>query len=338
MNKFVRNLITEWRRLGLPATGATAVVAVSGGADSSALIAALRELERLGKLDLRLIAAHFDHGLRGAESRADRDFAAEFTERLGVEFIAGSGQIRKRGNLEENARNARYEFLRETVKKTGATLLVTGHTMNDQAETFLINLIRGSGSGGLAAMKAVRKLSEDPSVNNEGSGLKTLHPLLVRPMLRWAKRADTEAFCRENSIEFRRDPMNDDPAFTRVRVRKALIPMLEEFNPNMIETLASTAELLRENQRESDRGDHPQADTLSLAELKTMEKHELYGFLRVWLKSKRGNLRGLTLKHIAGIERLLHSRKSGKAIELPRGQTVSRDGGRLVFTQRMVEK
>jgi len=325
MHKFVRNLITEWRRLELPWSG-TIVVAVSGGADSCALLAAMHDLTTRKKLDVSLVAAHFNHNLRGDESLADEHFVRQFAAGLQVDVLNGSGTIAKRGNLEQNARNARYAFLLKSVIESGAKTLLTGHTMNDQAETFLLNLIRGSGVDGLSAMKAVRPLD----VGSDS-------PLLARPFLRWAKRNDTVAFCTENSIGFRRDTMNENLALSRVRVRNTLIPMLEELNPQIVETLARTAELMQlsDKSHESTFNSHT---TLPVAELKTMEKNELFHFLREWLRSVRGDLRGLELQHIASIARLISSRKSGKTIELPGRQTVSKSGGRLVFAEIKVEK
>lgn len=325
MHKFVRNLITEWRRLELPLSG-TMVVAVSGGADSCALLAAMHDLATRKKLDVRFVAAHFNHNLRGDESLADEHFVRKFAAGLQIELITGSGTIAKRGNLEQNARNARYAFLLRSVIESGAKTLLTGHTMNDQAETFLLNLIRGSGIDGLSAMKTVRPLD----IGRDS-------PWLARPLLRWAKRNDTVAFCTESSIGFRSDTMNQDLAFSRVRVRNTLIPMIEELNPQIVETLARTAELMQlsDKSHESTFNSHT---TLPVAELKTLEKDELFGVLRDWLRSVRGDLRGLELQHIASIARLISSRKSGKTIELPGRQTVSKSGGRLVFAEIKVEK
>jgi tRNA(Ile)-lysidine synthase len=331
MDNFVRNLITEWRRLGLPFENETLVVAVSGGADSVSLILALNDLKTREKLHVRLVAAHFDHRLRGPDSERDRDFVRQLAEDLGVELAFGAAETMGKGNLEQNARNARYEFLAETAAGVGSKYVLTGHTLNDQAETFLINLIRGSGPQGLAGMRTVRPLGPAET------GL-----VLVRPLLTWAKRRDTENYCRFRGVEFRYDSMNEDLAFTRVRVRKLLLPMLEEFNPKIIETLANTASLMgrgpeaQTNGRSESTGDD--ADGLLLKELKSLSQPDLYARLRSWLSGARNGLRGLELKHISGIERLINSRKSGKTIELPGGGRVIKRGGKLVFEKIKVEK
>lgn len=353
MNNFLRNFITEWRRLDLPFSGETFVVAVSGGADSVSLLLALKELREMKKLDLRFVIAHFNHQLRGEESNKDEEFVRRLTTEYGFELAIGHGPVSHEGNLEQNARTARYEFLTQTAENLNAAGVLTAHTINDQAETFLINLIRGSGVDGLSGMKTVRSLkskvqspkSDEPdpvavvqeSLFDEG-------PLLIRPLLTWAKRIDTENFCHELDVEYRYDTMNEDLAFKRVRVRKVLLPMLEEMNPKIVETLAQTAALLRlETERketkmeESAKKDGSQAvpdGALSLKELKLIETPELYNKLRGWLGERRGNLRRLELKHIEAIERLIHSKKSGKTIELPGGDTVVKRRGMIMFVAR----
>ena len=139
--------------------------------------------------------------------------------------------------------------------------------------------------------------------------------------------------------------MNEDLGFTRVRIRKLLLPMLEEFNPKIVETLANTARLIQcradgetDRHRDHEKGQLEVADKLTLKELKMLEKTDLYRTLREWLVKKRGNLRGLSLKHIEAIERLVLSPKSGKTVELPGEFTVVKTGGNLVFTDLRVEK
>lgn len=342
MHRFVRNLITEWRRLGLPFSGETAIVAVSGGADSVSLLLALHDLKQRKKLDICFIVAHFDHKLRSAESDKDAGFVKTLAERLGFDFVLGSGKIKQNGNLEQNARDSRYKFLKKAARENKAFAVLTGHTKNDQAETFLMNLIRGSGVDGLAGMKPVRELDEE----NRRSKEKESTIFLARPLLQWAKRSDTEAFCRECGVEFRNDSMNEDTAFKRVKVRKELIPILHEYNPKIIETLARTAELLQQNSEPGVAATGLNADDqlledqkiLKVKELIELAKPSLYHTLRKWLRVNRGNLRSIQLKHIEAIERLIHSRKSGKIVELPGGQTVSKGGGRLVLTEIRVDK
>ena len=311
MHRFLLGLITEWRKLGLPFSGAKVVAAVSGGADSTALIAALVELRRRKKLKLDIAAAHFDHRLRGAESDADEEFVRSLAESLGVSYICGQMKRPGRANLEQFARRERYAFLEQTADSFGAAFVLTSHTKNDQAETFLINLLRGSGIDGLAAMPTIRSIRPDSAVS------------LVRPMLSWAVREDTEAFCREAGTGFRTDAMNADPRFTRVRVRRELLPLLREFNPKIVDTLARTAGLL---------AGVPPADVSPLPASPTVR--ELRGLphaaaaeaLRQWLKEQRGNLNSVTATHIDAVIYLVASTKSGTTAQLPGGSVVKRRG------------
>lgn len=367
MDDFTRRLITEWRRLGLPFRGATFVAAVSGGADSVSLLLALGELRDRKKLALRFVVAHLDHGLRGEEGEKDAEFVRDLCVKFDFELALGKANVAREGNLEQNARAARYDFLTETAEKLSAYAVLTAHTVNDQAETFLINLLRGSGLRGLGGMKPVRNLkSQAPSFKSEElSGVTEKSQiancksqmLLVRPLLNWAHRRDTENFCHLKEVEFRYDTMNEDLAFKRVRIRKVLLPMLADFNPKIVETLANTANLLRQETenigsvqgKSGEREDWPKENSaaaielakdqrskikdqsLPLKELKTLPKAALYRILREWLEANRGNLRLLELKHIEALERLIFSRKSGRVVELPDGETVVKESGKLVF-------
>ena len=345
MHKFVRNLITEWRRLELPVAGQTVVVGVSGGADSVSLLLGMYDLVKLGKLDLRLVAAHFNHALRDGESDRDEQFVREFTAERKIEFAAGRARLLDGGNLEQNARIARYEFLTSIANNLDAFATLTGHTVNDQAETFLMNLIRGSGPEGLCGMKTVRPIDEEVPSRADGcdSTDETHDPapllfpasrLLIRPLLSWAKREQTEQYCHDNEVEYRYDTMNEDTALRRVRIRKILLPMLEDMNPRIVETLANTASLMQDIPIT---GNHLQAtDELILGEIRSLPKPELYLSIRSWLRQHRGNTRRLQLKHIQAIERLVFSEKSGRTVEIPGGKVV-KSAGKLLYKENKVE-
>ncbi|MFN2501914.1 MAG: tRNA lysidine(34) synthetase TilS [Pyrinomonadaceae bacterium] len=344
MHDFVRNLITAWRRLGLRFEDDTIVVGVSGGADSVSLLLAMHELQQKGKLDLRIVAAHFNHRLRGGESDGDEEFVRHLTQERKIELAVGHAGPSNDGNIEQNARTARYDFLRKTADNVNAFAILTGHTINDQAETFLMNLIRGSGPQGLCGMKPVRSIDSEPpapadgcdAADDEAADAEPLlfptSPLLVRPLLSWAKRIDTEGYCRAIGVEYRYDTMNEDTAFKRVRIRKILLPLLEDFNPRIIDTLANTAALMQSLPLNTT----SEAAELQLRELKTLEKPELYETLRSWLASHRGNTRQLELKHMQALERLVLSVKSGRTAELPGGKVV-KSGRRIRYEEIKVE-
>lgn len=323
MRAFERNLITEWRRLELPTSGATVVIAVSGGADSLSLLLAIDELRRSAKLELHVVAAHYNHLLRGAESESDESFVRDLCLDRRIELSIGSSTVRHQSNIEQAARVDRYKFLRKTADNLRASFVLTAHTVDDQAETLLLNLIRGSGLQGLAGMTPIRPIGTSSEIS------------LVRPLLGWARRLATENYCHELGVEYRSDTMNEDEAFTRVRIRKILLPLLQDFNPKIVDRLADTARLLRQ---EIEPAVEVTADTLRLADLKDLHDVEFGSIVRAWLTAKRGNLRQIELKHIDAIRRLVSSRKSGKTIELPGGQTVSKEAGELVFSKNLVEK
>ncbi len=345
MHQFVRNLVTEWRHLELPFAGSTIVAAISGGADSVSLLLALNDLKKRKKIGHRIVAAHFNHRLRDGASDADEEFVRGLTTDLHIEFAVGKAQIEAAGNLEQNARRSRYDFLLTTAKKVNAFAVITGHTMNDQAETVLMNLLRGSGADGLAGMRPIRVLTSEtgtdlfPCANDQTPQL-PLAPAnikLVRPFLNWALRGQTEAYCHDLGIEYRYDTMNEDTAFRRVRIRKILLPLLEDFNPRIIDTLGNTAKLMQ-NLADSTKPPVQKAPSnpLILDELRSLTKSEMYQMIRSWLKQQRGSTRQLQLKHLESIERLVFSTKSGKAIELPGGRVIKRNGS-LVYEENKVE-
>lgn len=359
MNNFVRNLLTEWRKLGLPFDDEAFVVAVSGGADSLALALALHDLKKRKKLNLRFVIAHFNHNLRGAESDRDEKFVRDLAVKFDFELALGHGDIPEKGNLEQSARLARYDFLTGVAENLHARGVLTAHTINDQAETFLLNLIRGSGIEGLSGMKPVRSLDaatrrredgeikesdKDESISASPRLPFSASPiLLVRPLLNWAKRGETEKYCHDCGIEFRYDSMNEDLAFKRVRVRRVLLPLLQDFNPKIVERLATAAALLRDEHEELERlsNEHLKAankEELKIRDLLNLSPAMRRRVLRAWLENLRGDLRGLDLKHLEAVERLISSRKSGRLIELPGGETVTKTDGILVFRETKVEK
>jgi tRNA(Ile)-lysidine synthase len=366
--------LTEWRKLDLPFSGKTFVVAISGGADSVSLALALQELRNRKKFDLRFVLAHFNHNLRGVESVEDEDFIIKLAEKLEFELVLGTPNQEskienQKGNLEQNARCARYQFLGEIAKNLDADGILTAHTLNDQAETFLLNLIRGSGIDGLSGMKPIRnqksqeknrELDEKTEIENIKSEIR-----LIRPLLTWAKREDTENFCLLNEIDFRHDSMNEDLAFRRVRIRKVLLPLLKDFNPKIVETLGKTVELLRENADslnqfanyrsvESETRDESEflsdnngetkdeeeqaIEVLYVKDLKNVFPTMRRFILREWLKNSRGDLRRLGAKHFESIENLILSRKSGNKIELPGNESVVKKDGKLFYKKQQLKK
>src|SRR5713226_8039531 len=188
LTSFARSLWQEWRRLRLPEANARVVVAVSGGADSVALLLSLNELIESKKLRLKLFVTHLDHALR-KNAKADARWVKALAKQLGYESLARRVDVKALAastgdNLEQAARRARYKFLADVAKKKRASLVLTAHTMDDQTETVLLNLLRGSGMDGLSGMEPARRLGEGSEI------------ILARPLLSGARRRDTESYCR----------------------------------------------------------------------------------------------------------------------------------------------
>ena len=326
---------------------------------------ALEELTHARRLKLELVVAHLDHSLR-AESAEDARWVEQQARAHGFEASTRRIEVGERAragrdNLEQAARRARYEFLAATARERGAQTVLTAHTLDDQAETILLRLLRGSGADGLGGMRAERRLEggEDTEANI-GVVEANAEVVLRRPLLNWARRADTEGYCRERGVEPRADEMNEDERFARVRVRRALLPLLETFNPRAVESLARAARLLREDSsaleslaaelleearaqsstasgssegsderaaRVGDEGAWPlRVEVLASAHTALRRRA-----LRLWLARGRGDLRRLELAHLVAIERLLEGTRGGRVAELPGGCRVERRRGLLVY-------
>lgn len=220
----------HWRDLAV-------LVAVSGGADSVALLRALAGLQSAGAG--RLIVAHFNHALRGAESAGDEQFVAALAGQLRLECHVGhapAGALQPGGDgLEAAARAARYEFLQATAERLGARYLVTAHTADDQAETIVHRLLRGTGLSGLAGMRRARTLG--PAVT------------LLRPMLE-IRRREVEEYLAALEQPYRHDASNGNLELTRNRVRHQLLPLLTaEFNPAVVDAILRLGRLAGEAQQ-----------------------------------------------------------------------------------------
>lgn len=208
--------------------GDVVLCACSGGPDSSALLHVLALLRpRLGH---QLVAHGVDHGLRAAAA-AELEAARAVAEPLGVPFAVTSLTVAPGANLQARARTARYEALARAGAAAGASVIATGHTADDRAETLLLRLLRGSGPRGLAVLPP----QAPPSV--PGS------PDLVRPLIA-ARRQDVLAHLHRHALPFCNDPSNLDPRFARVRVRHELLPLLEELSPAIVDHLSALADML----------------------------------------------------------------------------------------------
>jgi tRNA(Ile)-lysidine synthase len=334
INQFSRMLLAEWRRLKLPTSDETVVVAVSGGADSTALLLAIEELKRSHKLYTGVCVAHLDHRLRKSSSK-DAKWVADLSAKLGFKSVIGRAKQldETNENLEQAAREARYAFLERTAKRVSANYVLTAHTMDDQAETVLMRLMRGSASLGLGGMESLRPLAKSSSIK------------LVRPLL-WARRSETENYCRLRRINFLSDEMNNDLTFARVKVRKQLLPLMQSFNNRIVEAISRTATQLREDgavlgndsdallkraavsNEESGETKVPALDVKVLAGAPPALRRRA---LRQWLSNARGGTRRLEMVHLLAMEKLLERNAGGRVAELPSGGKVRRRRNRLEF-------
>ncbi len=198
-------------------------IAVSGGADSLCLLHLLLELR--AELDLTLAVIHIDHNLRGPQSQADAQFVHKSAQQLSLPFHSRTLDLDPhRGNLEQEARRARYAFFRDLIRDGAVNKVALGHTRTDQAETVLFRFLRGAGSAGLAGIRPVTDFG------------------IIRPLLQVTRR-QVEDWLKERNIAWREDATNVELRFDRNRIRHQLIPQLEaEWNPALSETLAQTAD------------------------------------------------------------------------------------------------
>jgi tRNA(Ile)-lysidine synthase len=217
---------------GLFGRGDRVLCACSGGPDSTALLHALARLrERLGH---EVVAHGVDHGLR-PEAAAELDLARALAARLDVPFDVTRVDVSPGPNLQARARAARLAALAVAATRASARLVATGHTADDRAETFLLRLLRGAGPRGLAVLPPRAPF---PAELAGGADLE-----LVRPLLR-ARRRDVLAHLERHRVAFAEDPSNLNTRFTRARVRRELVPLLEDLSPRIVENLGSLADML----------------------------------------------------------------------------------------------
>ncbi|HEY3297419.1 MAG TPA: tRNA lysidine(34) synthetase TilS, partial [Armatimonadota bacterium] len=224
-----QTMLATISRFSMVHPGDKVLVALSGGPDSVTLLHALWTARE--ELGITLLAAHLNHSIRGRESDKDAEYASEFAASLGVECTVEKidvPEIRKSLRLseEETARIVRYDFLERTAANTGCSRIAVAHNADDQVETVILNVLRGTGLDGLSGMPPVRGQ-------------------IIRPLID-VKRSQIEAYIEEHNLSPRTDLTNLEPKYTRNRVRLKLLPFLrEEFNTNVDAAILRIAELAR---------------------------------------------------------------------------------------------
>lgn len=302
----------------------TLIVAISGGADSTALLDLLATLPGFAP---RLVAAHVNHCLRGEDSNADEQFARDLATRHDLPFESIRIDVKElaaqRGlNLEDAGRRARIAFFEELREKWRATAVALAHHADDQAETVLMRLMRGSGPSGLSGMQYR---------NDRG---------FIRPMLD-ITRAEIENYLKERGLTWREDASNSDGDFLRNRIRHELLPLLEGYNPAIRQRLGATAALLADEDvlldqlaekavmRACSANDQGLACDISLlaAEPAALRRR----VFRLALERLAGNLDHFTSRHIKSLELLSDSPRPNATLNLPQGITAIREYGTLLL-------
>ena len=342
----VQRLLDSLQRTAMLRAGQRVGVGVSGGADSVALLLLLLELRE--ELGIVLSVAHFNHKLRGAASDADETFVARLAAKHGLLFHGESVDVaakarREKANLEDAARRARYDFFSRLVSKGKVNHVAVAHTADDQAETVLAHLLRGTGLAGLGG----------------------IHPRMecvVRPLL-GVRRAELRGYLRSRKQTWREDLTNQDTSRMRARIRKKLLPLLErEFQSGVVAHLASLAEFAREDEEFLEwlarercdwlarkAGDETRIALTDL--LQPWDRKKTYSqdtesgevaerrnqlalakrMLRRLMGERKRGTGQITARHITAVMELVQHGESGKSLQLPGGLDVRRERNDLVF-------
>ena len=299
---------------------------MSGGPDSVGLLAVLRELRDSRYIPgLTLHAAHMNYGLRGAESDGDDAFVAQLGSQFGIPVHVERADLgRLQGaSLQAQARNCRYAFFDRVCRAQGLSVIATGHTDDDQAETILLWLLRGCGPRGLGGIPVMR----------EGR--------IIRPLLH-VRRAEILDYLASRGLTYRSDSSNAKRLYQRNRIRHDLLPQLQIFNPRIVEALARTAELLREEAALLEEIEQARwtailiesvpgrvvLDCRRLAQSPLALQRRL--MRRAW-EALRGTSAGLMYRHVASVLQKIVARTDDGSLNLPGGIWVRRMGEHIIM-------
>ncbi len=330
----IKRVAKQIQKYDLIGEGETVVAAVSGGPDSVALLHVLYRLRE--QFGFKLVAAHLNHGFRGAEAEADAVFVEEFARRLNLASYIETRNVPEYGarmglSAQVAAREIRYSFLSEVALRTGAAKVALGHHADDQAETILLHLLRGAGPGGLAGMQPIRD------------------KFYIRPLLN-VKRRDIEAYCSRHNLAVRQDSSNLKCKYLRNRIRLELIPTLEKnYNPNLTDALNRLGRICREEdeylEKQSDAvfyrvisGSNGHSVTLDRDKLLDQPAALLRRVIRrAWFEICGSNDE-LGFGHIEQIMEIIKGGGGYQQVDLPKGVTCKKNYGLLEFTLDGEEK
>jgi tRNA(Ile)-lysidine synthase len=330
MANLIERTLKTIRNYDMLKAGDTVLVTVSGGSDSIFLLLAMYHLKAKLKLK-KLVVCNLDHGIRGRESKEDSLFVKKASESLGVAFIHKrinlSVKRSKDLSTEEVAREERYKFFLDAAKTARANVVATGHTLDDQAETILMRLIKGASLKGIVGIAPVR---------DEG-------PIkIIRPLFELEK-IEIEKYLDERGVEYRIDSTNKEPIYFRNVVRSEILPFLEKYNPRLKRVLCSLAEHLREDFEFIKEAKGAARNKLSysggileikLKDLIVQPRALQKEILRDALEKAGGEVKRLNFRHWKELEQLITHKRTGNAIDLPGDIRATRTSSSLVFTKR----
>ncbi len=303
--------------------GDKVLVAVSGGADSVCMIAALTALKKHVGIDI--VVANMDHGIRGKESEKDSEFVKDLAESAGIKCVRKKVKIRAqkgKRSLEEVAREKRYDFLLSEALKNKCNVISTGHNMDDQAETMVMRLMLGSSFSGLTGIPPVR----------EEKGVK-----IIRPLIRVAKK-DIRKALKGAGWKYVEDSTNTDTNILRNKVRLHIIPTLEKHNPRLKRSMVNLSDALREDYqfiREKKKcvlkGCEKCRGSIKLSDMLLQPKALRKEIFKKLFEKAGGNVKKLTYRHWMDMDLLLRSGDAGAALDLPGKVRVLRRKNEIVF-------
>jgi tRNA(Ile)-lysidine synthase len=323
--QFIDKLRVAIQRFGLINKGDRILIALSGGPDSMALLYGLLAIR--GEYDLKLFVAHLNHKLRGRESDQDERFAKSLASKLKLKFFSKKIDVKREAqkrkmSIEETAREIRYRYLESLAEKIKADKIALGHQADDQAETFLMRLLRGAGAAGL-------------------SGIPPKRGKIIRPLIQ-IKREEIESFLKSNKIPSRLDSSNLQTDYLRNKIRLSLLPRIkEEFNPRIVESLNRTADIISSQQEYiskkcelilrgivTKRKSKLMVDTAEFLGYHACLQREM---IRLCVKELKGDLNRFTFESVERALNLIHKEKRGKRAKLVESIWLEHGGNELVF-------
>ncbi|MFO7295079.1 MAG: tRNA lysidine(34) synthetase TilS [Caldicoprobacter sp.] len=307
-------------------SGERVLVGISGGPDSVALLHVLKRIER--DMGIEVYAAHVHHGIRGTVADQDAEFVAQLCQQWDVPLFVERANVPRLADewgmtLEEAGRIVRYRFFDEVLQDIRGHKIALGHNRDDQAETILHHILRGTGMQGLQGIRPVRQNK------------------IIRPLIE-VSRAEIEEYCHQNGLDFRLDTTNQDVAYTRNRIRHELIPYIKQhFNPNIVDALVRMGTIIRDEEEFLQDYCRKEYDKLVRVSNQNQLRIDLQGFLmqpiavrrrvlRMALRAMSGTLDNIGANHVEEVLDMASNCTTGAMLMLPSGIRVLKDYGDIV--------